>query len=179
MRSCIYCNCKQNECHFVEWRSTWGTAPSDLKTPYVCTCHFPVNAYTISGGKVTSSTPNLLAPIAKLPKDSVIIKRKEYDELLRIKSNYNGMMAKMKTVFTGDQIKLLQNTQVTIFSDETIQKRLAIKLYCGNNGYEYLRKLLYPSPALRTIQSRSTAFEMPPGYLYEVRIAAQISHFKT
>lgn len=56
-------------------------------------------------------------------------------------------------IFNDDQIRvLITNRSPHQWSNETIQLALQLKLTCGVNGYEQLKKLNIPLPDLRTIR---------------------------
>lgn len=54
------------------------------------------------------------------------------------------------------------------WSKETIQKALRIRFSCGATGYEALKDLGYPLPAIRTLHQRTEDIHFESGILFEV-----------
>lgn len=55
-----------------------------------------------------------------------------------------------------------------VWSNETIQRCLAIRSVIGKNGYEYLRKLNFPLPSYRTLCRRIQTATFSPGIQHDV-----------
>lgn len=55
-----------------------------------------------------------------------------------------------------------------VWSDETIQKGLKLRLACGTRGYDLVKQLCAPLPSERTLQRRLEDVKFLPGVLNEV-----------
>lgn len=72
-----------------------------------------------------------------------------------------------------DQLDMLKLTSDNtdnqiLWSNDTIQRCLAIRSVVGRNGYEYLRKLNYPMPSYRTLCRRIQKAPFAPGIQHDV-----------
>lgn len=84
---------------------------------------------------------------------------------LQQKVNNDKYKKALHGIFNGDQIAALctKTQRGKIWSNETVQRALQLKLVCGSNGYEEVLRQGMPFPSLRTLRRRLEDFKFEPG----------------
>ena len=102
--------------------------------------------------KLQTEIEALNAANADLRKSNRILKQHNK----RLKSEKIDIENSLKSFFNPDQLKALgkKSSRGWNWSEDTINKALALKEACGVNGYEELLKQNYPLPSLRTLYRR-------------------------
>ena len=169
VKKCFLCDHQQDDCSLFQRRANWTTIPTNA---HVCVCHFPGGSYSVAGRKAQAMREIMPEPSPERIRglsENVTISKNEYVQLTEAKIELENLKTKLESILTDEQQQILLGNHTTQkFTSETLMKSIGIKLFCGNNGYNYMRDLGYPLPHLRTLQKHMNSFEMLPGYLYEI-----------
>lgn len=101
--------------------------------------------------------------IEKIQAENFSLKRKLKSMQQKHKRKRKRENESMTKIFNEDQICFLENGSTMEWSNDTIQKSIETKFYCGNKGYEYLRESGYPLPSSHTLRRKMLGLQFDAG----------------